>query len=100
MDVSALDGNTGDGASQGAGMMPNCSSAAATVLLSENVDGSVENYISNCADCFDIRRFNDMFSDGQNVITYDRLGVKRDTSIGGCNPHWHMMQFYCLVTWI
>lgn len=36
-------------------------------------------------DCWDVRRFEDMFSDGQTSSMYDRKRLKRDTDIGGGN---------------
>lgn len=36
-------------------------------------------------DCWDVKRFEAMFSDGQNKSLYDRKGVRRDTDMGGWN---------------
>lgn len=57
----------------------------ATVLCSEAVDWTVADYKSKNVDYFDARRFIAVFTDGRNVIMYDRRGVERDTDITRCN---------------
>lgn len=71
MDMPALPVNTGAGASPEAGKKPQGGSTAVTVLQSEAVDWSVADYKSCYADCFDIRWFNAMFSDGRNASVND-----------------------------
>lgn len=53
----------------------------ATALCSDAADCAVAEYIFKYSTCFDIHRFNAIFSDGHNAITYDRRSVQSDTDI-------------------
>lgn len=68
----------------------------AIIFRSEVVYWTVTVYKSKYADGFDIRRFNAIFSDGLYPIMYDWRGVKRDTSTGGWNQDWNLMQARCI----
>lgn len=70
VDQPALLVKAGDGASLEVVTMFEDDSAAATVVRSEAVDWSVMDYMFIYADCFDVCRFNAIFSDGQNEIMY------------------------------
>lgn len=56
---------------------------------------TVAAYNMQFLDCWDVRGFEAMFSDGRNASNYDRKGVKRDTDIGSWNHQWPSLRIWC-----
>lgn len=94
-DVAAVPVDTCVDALPGADIIPEGGSAPAMISRSQVVDWSVADNISRCVIYLDAHRFSTMFSNSNNVTTYNRRSLKRKIDISGWNHRWEVLQFYC-----